>query len=199
MTGAARLSLGREFARKAIHLATASLPLAWGLGGISLATLRALLTAAVLVALVAEVARFRRGAFGAWFERRVGALLREAERRELSGATWLAVAMWGAAWLAPPAAALCALWAGAVGDATAAIVGRAYGAWRAIPGKTLVGSAAALTSTALGIAWLTAATPVQAVALGLTAAAAEWPTRPGNDNLRVVGAVALAATLLGFR
>jgi dolichol kinase len=199
VTGAARLSLGREFARKAIHLATASLPVGWGLGGISLATLRTSLTVAVLVALIAEVARFRHGAFGAWFDRRLGTMLREAERRELSGATWLAVAMWGAVWLAPPAAALCALWAGAVGDATAAVVGRAYGAWRAVSGKTLVGSAAAVASTALGVLWLTAATPLHAVALGLAAAAAEWPARPGNDNLRVVGAVALAATLLGFR
>jgi dolichol kinase len=127
--------------------------------------------------------------------------MRPHESRAISGATWLAIGMWGVAMLAPAPAAIAALWAAAVGDATAALVGRASQRWRAAPsdGKTLVGAAAGATATALGALWLTPASVGVAVVLGLVAAVAEWPARPGDDNVRVVAAVAIAATLLGLR
>lgn len=201
MTSAPGLSFRHELARKAIHLATALIPMAWGFGWISRHGVVLLLSAAVVVALAVEFARHRGQAFTRWFDARVGTLLRRHEAHALSGATWLALGMWSAAMLAPTGAAIAALWAAAVGDASAAIVGRTAARMRTVrtTGKSLVGAAAGALATAAGVLWLTAATRWEAVALGGVAALAEWPTYPGDDNLRVVLAVALAATVVGIR
>ena len=201
MTSAPALSFRHELARKAIHLATALLPIAWGFGWVNHRGVVVLLSAAVVVALAVEFARHRGQAFARWFDARVGALLRGHEAQALSGATWLALGMWSAAMLAPTGAAIAALWAGAVGDASAAIVGRTAARMRTTPavGKSLVGAVAGALATTAGVLWLTEATRWEAVALGGIAALAEWPTRPGDDNLRVVLAVALAATVMGIR
>jgi dolichol kinase len=201
VTSAPGLSFRRELARKAIHLATALLPIAWGLGWIDRLAVAALLSAAVIGALAVEFARHRREAFATWFDSRLGALLRRHEARELSGATWLALGMWSAAMLAPPGAAIAALWAGAVGDASAAIVGRSVAALRQVQakGKSVVGALSGALATTAGVLWLTDATRWEALGVGVIGALAEWPARPGDDNLRVVLVVALAATLFGIR
>lgn len=207
MTPPRALSLGAESARKAIHVATAVLPVAWAYGLLSTRDVRWLLGIAVVIALGVEFARYRGGTFGALFVRIFGALLRAHEQRTIAGATWLAIGMWGVAMLAPREAAIAALWAAAVGDAVAALVGRAVQQWRvahapaATPpgGKTVAGAAAGATATAAGVVWLTTAALPIAVLLGVVAALAEWPARPGDDNVRVVAAVALAAVLVGLR
>ena len=190
-----------EVARKSIHLATAVVPIAWAFEVVTARQVRAALGVAVVVALLVEFARYRGGAFGAAFTARVGAMLRAHERTTLSGATWLAIGMWGAAMLAPIPAAIAALWAAAVGDASAALVGRALQRLRGRPDgtKTLSGSLAAALLSALGIFWLTPASLAGAATLGAVAALAEWPRRPGNDNVRVAWSVAAAAVLLGLR
>lgn len=198
-------TLRGEFARKGIHLATAVLPISWALGAVSAMQVRVALGVAVIIALGVEFARYRGGAFGAAFTARVGAMLRLHERTALSGATWLAIGMWGAVMLAPAPAAIAALWAAAVGDAAAALVGRGVQQLRARPvgspagRKTLSGSVAAAGITALGVLWLTPASPLIALLLGVVTALAEWPRGPGDDNLRVAFSVATAAVVLGLR
>lgn len=201
MTVAPGLSFRRELARKAIHLATAILPIAWALGWLERGAVLVLLSAAVVLALAIEFARHRGLAFGAWFDARFGALMRRHEARELSGATWLALGMWSAVVLAPATAAISALWAGAVGDASAAIVGRTAATLRrsAPSGKSFAGALAGALATAAGLLWLTDLARWEAMLLGIIAAIAEWPARPADDNLRVVLAVALAATVMGIR
>jgi dolichol kinase len=194
-------TLRGELARKSIHLGTAVIPIAWAAGAVTAWQVRVALGAAVVVALVVEFARYRGGAFGAVFTARVGAMLRAHERTALSGATWLAIGMWGAAMLAPVPAAIAALWAAAVGDAAAALVGRALQRLRGRTAntKSLSGSLAAALMSALGILWLTPASLAIAATLGVVAALAEWPRRPGDDNVRVAFSVAAAAVLLGLR
>lgn len=194
-------TLRGELARKSIHLATALVPICWALDVVTALQVRVALGAAVVVALGVEFARYRGGAFGKAFTSRLGAMLRVHERTALSGATWLAIGMWGAAMLAPTAAAIAALWAAAVGDAAAALVGRAVQRLlgRTADTKSLSGSVAAASLSALGILWLTPATPAVAAALGVVTALAEWPRRPGDDNVRVALTVATAAVLLGLR
>jgi dolichol kinase len=194
-------TLRGEFARKGIHLATASVPIAWAFGVVTPLQVRVALGVAVAVALMVEFARHRRGPFGAAFTARLGAMLRLHERTALSGATWLAIGMWGVAMLAPTTAAIAALWAAAVGDAGAAIVGRAIQRVRGreAGSKSLSGSGAAIALSTLGILWLTPVTLPIALALGGVTALAEWPQRPGDDNVRVAFAVAAAAVLFGLR
>ncbi len=194
-------TLRGEFARKSIHLATAVIPISWAFDLVSALQVRVVLGVAVVVALGVEFARHRGGAFGAAFTTRLGTMLRIHERVALSGATWLAIGMWGAAMLAPVAAAIAALWAAAVGDAAAALVGRAIQQWRghSAGAKSLNGSLAAAILATLGIVWLTPATLGVAALLGIVTALAEWPRRPGDDNVRVAFSVAAAAVLLGLR
>lgn len=201
MTGAPSSSLRAELARKALHLLTAALPLAWATGALNTAQLRTLLTAALMVALAIELLRRNSAAVGRWFTAAVGPLLRDHEVRALTGATWLAIAMTGVVWVAPERAAMAALWAAAVGDASAAIVGRSVAALRNGPvgRKSWAGSLAAAATTALGCRLLAEASWPSALALGAAAALAEYPRRPLDDNLRVATAVALAAALIGLR
>ncbi|MBA3853036.1 MAG: hypothetical protein C0503_01400 [Gemmatimonas sp.] len=201
MSASSLSPLRAELARKALHLLTAALPIAWARDVVSTSQLRGALTAALVVALGIEVLRRRSPAIGTRFVALVGPLLRRHETRALTGATWLALAMAAAVWFAPERAALAALWAAAVGDASAAVVGRSVAQWRGLTtgGKSWVGSAAAALSTAVGCWWLAAATWPVAVALGAVAAMAEYPHRPFDDNLRVATAVALAAVVLGLR
>lgn len=201
MTVAPPSSLRAELTRKALHLLTAALPLAWAAEALSTAQLRILLTSALLVACAVELLRRRSAAIGRHFVAAVGPLLRDHEARALTGATWLALAMTGVVWVAPERAALAALWAAAVGDASAAIVGRSVAALRGGPTgrKSWAGSFAAAATTAIGCRLLVPASWPVAVGLGVVAALAEYPRRPLDDNLRVATAVACAAALLGLR
>lgn len=194
-------TLRGELARKSIHLATAGIPIAWASGFVTASQVRSTLGVAIVVALAVEFARHRGGPFSRGFRARLGAMLRVHEAHALSGASWLAIGMWGAAMLAPVPAAIAALWAAAVGDAAAAIVGRSVQQLRArtAGSKSLTGSAAAALAASGGILWLTPATIPVAAALGVVTALAEWPSRPGDDNVRVALAVAAAAVLLGLR
>ena len=201
MSAAPALALRAELTRKALHLGTAVLPVAWAADLVSAATVRLALTVATATALVVEAARrWHPGSarrFAAW----TSGLLRPHEARALTGATWLALAMTAVAWTAPERAAIAALWAAAVGDASAAIVGRTLAARRrdGTAAKSLAGSLAAAASTALGVRALVQAPWAVAAALGAVAALAERPTAPLDDNLRVTLAVALAATVFGLR
>lgn len=195
------LPLRSELARKSLHLATAVLPVGLALGWTNQVTLRIVLTAAALLALAIEVLRNVWPGFATAFSGAFGALLRTHERRGLTGATWLALTMALVLWLAPLNAAIASLWAAAVGDAAAAVVGRSVTRWRGQQGagKTLAGSLAALIATTLGVLWLTPASALVALLLGAGAALAERPALPVDDNLRIGLAVALAATVLGLR
>ncbi|MBX3134410.1 MAG: hypothetical protein KF689_13590 [Gemmatimonadaceae bacterium] len=201
MSAPAALTLRAEVARKALHAATAALPIAWAYGALTAEQVRAALSAAVAIAVIVELLRRNAPSVQSRFLAAVGPLLRAREEHALTGATWLALGMASVAWLAPERAAIAALWAAAVGDAAAALAGRAVRALRRRPatGKTIAGAVACALATALGARWLLAVTPGVAAALGVVAAAAEWPARPGDDNLRITLAVAVAATLPGLR
>lgn len=201
MSQVAALPLRAEFARKALHVATAALPVGLSFGWGDALAARNALTAAAALALVIEALRLRSSQFRAAFDAAFAPLLRPHERRALTGATWLALSMALVLWFAPLQAAIAALWAAAVGDAAAAVIGRSAARWRGetTPRKSLIGSVAALAATAAGVVWLTAASAMIALLLGAVAALAERPARPLDDNARIALAVALAATALGLR
>jgi dolichol kinase len=192
-------ALRRELARKAVHVSSAALPAAYAAGyprSWMLGALAALLVLAVLV----EIARLRSPRAGRLFTRLTGPLLREHEHARWSGATWLLTSFALAVLLFPRDVAVAAMLAVALGDASAAIVGRWAGVRRArrgaaSHGKTWAGSAACALATALG-ALLVAGLPAGAsVAAGLAAAAAERPRWALDDNIRVALAAGAAALL----
>ncbi|MFM9013000.1 MAG: phosphatidate cytidylyltransferase, partial [Gemmatimonadota bacterium] len=111
-------------------------------------------------------------------------------------ATWILAAMCLAAWLLPPAAAITALWAAVVGDASAALVGRTVAAHTAVRGKTCVGSLACVVASALGPFLLVGAPLPVSLAIGAAAALGERPRHWIDDNARVTAAAGLAAWLL---
>ncbi len=195
-----------ELGRKALHVVTALLPvLLFPLGRAWLIGLAALLVA---LTLGGDVLRAKVPAFGRWIGQHFGWMMRAEEHPDgtgpltLNGSTWVAIAALLLAVLLPLRLAVPVFAAFMLGDAAAALVGRAAGRHR-WPGtsRTLEGSAAfALVSTAV-LLLLPRAAPVAMpgalpalVAAGAMALAEALPV-PLNDNLRVpfVGALVLYA------
>lgn len=202
------LALRHEVARKALHLTSVAAPVMYA-SGVPRSTLLALLSAAGAVAVAVELARRHAPLARRLFHRATGPLLRSHEHERLSGATWLIGAFLGVVALAPREAAIAAMWAVSVGDASAAVVGRTLSSARearlaALGGpaprrarKSIAGSAACAIATFAGAFWLAGAGPATSAAAGVVAALAEWPRGPLDDNVRVAAAVAGVVALAG--
>jgi dolichol kinase len=188
--------LRRELSRKAIHLATAAVPVAYA-AGVPRAWLSWGLGALCAAAVLGEAARARHAGTGALVRRTVGVLFRDHEHDRWTGATWLAIAHLAAVLLLPRDIAIAAMWGVSVGDAAAAIVGRALGRTR-IGGtaKSLEGAAACFLATLAGAAAVARLSLPEALLAAAAATAGEWPGRPLDDNLRIVLAVGGALLLL---
>ena len=187
-----------ELGRKAIHLISSLFPISWGLGWVDRRIIVAVLAMGLAIALWLERVRRRPGALRAHYDRWVGWMLRSHETTALTGATWILLAMGLAAWLLPAPAAISALWAAVVGDASAALVGRTVAARAAVKGKTWAGSLACVLASAIGPVWLVGASGPAALGIGVAAALAERPRVRLDDKLRVtVGAGLAAWALLG--
>jgi dolichol kinase len=196
-----------ELARKAIHVASTAIPIAY-VAGLARARLLALLAVLGVVAVVVELARIRSARVRALFVGTVGALLREHEHRAFSGATWLLAAYALSALLFPRAVAVAAMLAAGLGDAAAAVVGRSVAVARARRGdgvaavqrKTLAGSVACAIVAFAAALLVAALPPLSAVAVGLAASVVErWDRPPLNvidDNVRVALAAGGAALLV---
>jgi dolichol kinase len=191
--GAAR---GQEFPRKALHLTTAAVPIGLALG-VPQRAVAVLLVSLFGVACAVEVARRRSPAVAARFQDTVGQMLRPHEvTRGITGATWLLATFALTAIAAPLSATIAATWAGAMGDASAAVVGSAWRRRVGGSGKSAAGTVACVAVTALGAWWLAGATPGVAATLGAIAGAVERPAISLDDNVRVTAAVAIAAVVL---
>ncbi len=181
--------LWRELARKALHLATGAVPVAYALG-VSRALLLGLLGSACGFALLVEWARRVHTPSRDIFRRLFGSLLRPNEHDDVTGATWLALSCVAALVFLPRSAAVAALWAATAGDAAAAITGVAWRTWRgaSVQGRTIVGSTTLTLVSAAGVMSLTGVSPIVALLVGLAAAAAERVSGRLDDNV-VIAAV----------
>ena len=117
------MSLPRELARKALHVSTAVVPVAYA-AGLDRGFVSGVLLALLAIAIVVEVAR--RSAGGARvFSRYTGLLLREHEHAGAwAGATWLLLAFVVAVLAFPREVAVAAMLGVSLGDAAGAVVGR---------------------------------------------------------------------------
>jgi dolichol kinase len=192
------LSLRRELTRKGLHILSTAIPAAYATV-LSRTAVTGLLAVALTIALIVEIARSRSERARGAFDSSVGGLLREHERHGASGATWLIVALLLAVVAFPHDVAIAAMCAVALGDAAAAVVGRAM-AHTTVHRKSFSGSAACFAVSALsaraiaGFAW------PEALLVGILAAVAERPRRPFDDNLRITLAVGCGILLwrMGF-
>ncbi len=198
MSASGAFSWRAELGRKGVHLASAAFPLAWAFGVVDRRSMCVILGAGLLIALVLELLRRTTGAVRRGFEAAFGWMLRAHEATRLTGATWILGAMLLCALVLPERAAIAALWAGVVGDASAALVGRAVASRAAAEGKTWAGSIACALASAVGPLWLVAAAPLQALGIGLAAMLAERPALALDDNARVAIAAGAAAWGLGL-
>lgn len=182
--GDTALSARRELARKGLHVLSALAPVAYALG-LGRLTMVLGLAALTMLAIAVETLRGRVGWVRARFERAVGRLLRTHEWTRWCGATWLLIALLVAAAVFPRAAAIAAMWALSIGDASAAVVGRLFGRHRLGGRKSLEGALACVAATFVGARWVAHLAVGPAVVGSLVAGLAEWPERPLDDNLRI--------------
>ena len=191
-----------EARRKAIHLAFILLPLdilhAWLPWPNSTRAWRLALLLCVMAAVIIDVVRIHERRVQAWFRRFLGELIREHEQFNLLGSTYLLLATLLALEIFPRPIAAAALGFTVLGDAFAALAGRAYGRTRLF-GKSLEGFGAGLVAC---LAWA-----VYVAALGhlpwhivlggaLVASLVEMLPIPLDDNLGVTLAAGYAMKIL---
>jgi len=188
-------SIRRELTRKAIHLASAAVPIALA-AGIGRRFTLLVLAALTLVAIGVESARATSSIAALRFNAIFQPLLRSHETRAITGATWLIVSLFAAVLLLPVDIAIAATWAAAVGDAVAALVGMRFGRHRsARDGKSLEG-AACLVATLIGTVLLARLPVTLALPAALAAAGAERLPWPRDDNVRIVALVGIVTMVV---
>jgi dolichol kinase len=188
------VSVRGELVRKALHLSWSVIPVAYA-GGLDRTSILVVLGLALLVAIGVEMARLRVTAVGEGFRRLMGPLLRPHEARQWSGATWLILSFLVAVAVFPHPVAVVAMWAVSVGDASAGIAGRLAGKqWGDSSRKTVIGSLACALATFFGGVVVAQLSVWESALSGLVAALAEWPSGPGDDNLRI--GIAVGAGIL---
>ena len=191
-----------EAQRKAIHLACILLPLdllhEWLPWPQDTRSWRFTLLGAVIAAVVLDVARIHERRVGALFRRFFGGLIREHERFNLLGSTYLLIAALLALEIFPRPLAATALGFTVLGDGFAALAGRAYGRTRFF-GKSLEGYAAGLTACLAWAAYVALTGHVSwpvAVTGAIVASLVEILPIPLDDNLAVTLAAGYAMKFL---
>jgi dolichol kinase len=178
-----------ELGRKSIHLAYLIVPwtivhpwLPWPRSRGDWTVLLALL---VVAAIAVDVVRIHDRGVRAFFRRFFGDMIRRHERTGLMGSTYLLLATLLAVDLFPRPIAAAAVGYTVLGDAAAAIVGRAYGRVRFF-GKTLEGTAAGLLACSMWGVYMVAVGHLDArvaFAGALVASLVEFLPIPFDDNL----------------
>lgn len=191
-----------EAQRKALHLAFIVLPLLllfeplpWPRGK---GEWRWALIALALVAIVVDVVRIHERRVRRFFTRFVGELLREHERFNLLGSTYLLIAALLAVEIFPQRVAAAALGFTILGDGIAALVGRGWGRRRFFK-KSLEGSAGCLVACLAWAAFLASSglLPWSVVLTGaVVASLVELLPIPLDDNLGVTLFAGYAMKLL---
>ncbi|MDD5657397.1 MAG: hypothetical protein PHF00_09115 [Elusimicrobia bacterium] len=193
--------LRRELGRKAFHLLILSY---WGFY-LWAGRRRTLLWFGVWLALVTigELVRLRFERCSRLVFAVFGGMIREPERREFSSIFYGAAGAWVVVWLAGerPNVAGAAFVCLALGDAAAALAGKAWGRHRVLGGAKSVEGSLACFLVCLAACLAFGAPPAAAAGGALAAAAAElMPTAPlCNDNLWLPVAAAAAMLALGAR
>ena len=187
-----------EAVRKLLHLAVSAVPVLYA-HTIGRGALLAVLGTSTAVALLVEFGRWVSPDVNGAFNRVIGALLRDRERRGLTGATWLCIAGFTALLLLDRRPAVAALWCATVGDPVAALAGHGLSRLRdrrRTAGKTIEGSVACAAVSFIGVWLLAGYRPLPALAVAIAAALAERYTCRLDDNATIPAVAGGLATLL---
>ena len=185
---------GHETARKLVHIA-ASVTAAALAATLPVPTVRALLLAALIVAIGVERIRRRSQTAQRTFLRAFHGMLRRREVQNVTGATTLAAGFAATALITPPPFAATGILAAGLADAAAAIIGRRVGKRRLRTGKSVEGSTACFL-TALAVVWaMTGGGAVPALATATAITLLEAAPLPGDDNLWLPPVAGLVAHL----
>ncbi|MCK4414086.1 MAG: phosphatidate cytidylyltransferase [Candidatus Eisenbacteria sp.] len=183
----------REIGRKTIHLSGVSIPI--GYYFIEEPLGRAILATLTVLSFVIEVVRLNEPRMRSFFYIFFGRLIRDHERYNLLGGTYLLLSSLICVYAFRKPVAVAALGFLIVGDSVAALVGRSIGRTR-IFGKTLEGSLACLL-VCIGIAWLIPELGWHERIVGaVMATLIELLPIPLDDNLRIPLAAGFAMTLI---
>jgi dolichol kinase len=186
---------GSEIIRKAIHFSSLAIPL--GLYFLPQGLGRTLMLILVVLVLSADVIRLQHPGIRRIFYFVFGGILREHERFNLLGSTYLLISSLICVYAFDKAVAVSALGFLVVGDTMAALIGRRWGRIKILD-KSLEGSLACLGSCLL-IGWIYPGhelSPVMIWAGSLVATLIELLPIPLDDNMRIPLAAGFAMTLL---
>jgi len=194
--------LRAEIGRKAIHLAFLIVPLvmihAWLPWPRTRAEWTVLLVVLVVIAIAIDVIRIHDRGVRTFFRRFFGDMIRRHEHTGLMGSTYLLLATLLAVDLFPRPVAAAAVGFTVLGDASAAIIGRAYGRIRFFD-KTAEGALAGLVACLAWAAYLAGAGFIDlrvALTGALVASLVEFLPIPFDDNLGMTLFAGYAMSLL---
>jgi dolichol kinase len=184
-----------ELIRKAIHFASLTIPIALFLLPAYIS--QPLMLVLVLLVLSIDVIRLHEPHVRKYFYFFLGRILREHERFNLLGSTYLLISSLICIWAFPKAVAVLAIAYLVVGDTMAALVGRRIGRTRILD-KSLEGSLAMFFSCVI-IGWIYPGPEVTwpMILVGsLVATLFELLPIPLDDNMRIPLAAGFAMTLV---
>jgi len=189
--------LAAELKRKAIHLASLTIPIAYYLSPQSWTrTWERILLASVILSLAIEVFRLHNPRIRNVFRHFFGELLRNHEDVSLLGSTYLLIAVLLTLHLFEKPVAVLALGFLILGDTVAAIVGKSIGKHRLLGGKTIEGSLACFLMC-FALTFLMPGIPFTVGLIGaLTATVFELLPIPLDDNFRIPLSAGFAMELL---
>lgn len=145
-----RMTYWDEIRRKAIHLASAGIPLAYWLTDRTF--MLWVLVPLVAFALLVETARQFIPAVETFIQRRLGTIMRVEEKRLFTGATYVVIACLIMIYFFPAPIAITTLLFMSISDAAASLVGIRVGGPRFL-GKSLAGSTAFFVTAAAIALW----------------------------------------------
>lgn len=183
-----------EMGRKAVHLAAIAVP--FGLYVLPLSMGRHILLVLTVTSFAIDLVRLNEPRVRTFFYIFFGRLIRDHERFNLLGSTYLLLSSLICAYAFSKPVAVAALTFLIAGDTVAALIGKWIGRVR-IFGKTLEGSLACF-AVCLAAGWLIPElTLTQALAGAAMATLVELLPVPLDDNLRIPLAAGFTMTLIG--
>ncbi|MBD3162717.1 MAG: phosphatidate cytidylyltransferase [Candidatus Eisenbacteria bacterium] len=184
-----------EVRRKAFHLFSIVVPVGYYLLPEPLA--RPILLGLTVVAMTLDMLRLNEPRIRTFFYYFFGKMVRDHERNNLLGSTYVLLAALLCAYAFERPIAITAMAFLTVGDAAAAVVGRRFGRTKVF-GKSLEGSFACFAAC-LGVAILYPGDPLtwrQMIGGALAATTFELVPMPFDDNMRISLSAGFAMTLL---